>query len=254
MKHNIPRVEVPKNPQGPSDDIRRYSALIYGPSGIGKSTFASRAEGALFLATEPGLQGLTRREIPINSWEELLGAYQAIKANPDCCKVVILDTAENAYKMLENRVKREYGVDHLNMGALGFMKGRGVVDDEFFTLIQDFCRLPSQGFWIIAHGTTEEVPSDDGNYIRACPDLPPAIRPVILGYVSLVLACVYEKGIVEKQEAMLRMVYTGGLKTVMAKDRSGRLPQKFQLKYELMKHYWDDFGKPSTNGQEPGAK
>ena len=34
------------------------SILLYGPSKIGKSTFASQAPNAIFIATEPGLNAL----------------------------------------------------------------------------------------------------------------------------------------------------------------------------------------------------
>jgi hypothetical protein len=34
------------------------TVLVYGQTKIGKSTFCSQADGALFLATEPGLNAL----------------------------------------------------------------------------------------------------------------------------------------------------------------------------------------------------
>ena len=47
----------------PKRSLSDVSILLYGPSKIGKSTFASQAPDAIFLATEPGLNALDHSKI-----------------------------------------------------------------------------------------------------------------------------------------------------------------------------------------------
>ena len=65
---------LPTKKSPPKQDHADLTVLVYGPSKIGKSTGCSRSEGALFLATEPGLNSLDVFQVPIRSWEELLAA------------------------------------------------------------------------------------------------------------------------------------------------------------------------------------
>ena len=49
---------LPTQKTKPKASLFDLTALVYGPSKIGKSTWCSNAEKALFLATEPGLNAL----------------------------------------------------------------------------------------------------------------------------------------------------------------------------------------------------
>ena len=44
--------------------------LIYGPAGVGKSTFFSKFKNHLFLNTDPGIDFIKVRKIPITSWKQ----------------------------------------------------------------------------------------------------------------------------------------------------------------------------------------
>ena len=46
---------LPKTKSKPKHTLSDLTALVYGPSKIGKSTWCSKADDALFLATEPGI-------------------------------------------------------------------------------------------------------------------------------------------------------------------------------------------------------
>jgi RecA-family ATPase len=63
---------LPTTKTPPKRSLSDVSILLYGPSKIGKSTFASQAPDAIFLATEPGLNALEVYQHPITSWPEFL--------------------------------------------------------------------------------------------------------------------------------------------------------------------------------------
>ena len=48
----------------PKPDLADLTVLVYGQTKIGKSTFCAQSEGALFLATEPGLNALDVYQVP----------------------------------------------------------------------------------------------------------------------------------------------------------------------------------------------
>ena len=60
--------------------------VIYGPSGIGKSTLAAQFPDPLFIDTEDSTVELdvARFDKP-SSWEMLLQPVQYVQTNPDCC-------------------------------------------------------------------------------------------------------------------------------------------------------------------------
>ena len=60
---------------------RPLKIVIYGPEGIGKSTFASQFPDPLFIDTEGGTSNLDIRRIKCNkSWNELIAIVKEILA------------------------------------------------------------------------------------------------------------------------------------------------------------------------------
>ena len=56
---------ITKSP--PKHQLADLTVLLYGPSKIGKSTWCAQADGALFLATEPGLNALNVFQVAIRT-------------------------------------------------------------------------------------------------------------------------------------------------------------------------------------------
>ena len=63
---------LPTTKTAAKDNLTDLTVLLYGQTKIGKTTFCSQAESALFLATEPGLNALPAFQVPIPDWETLL--------------------------------------------------------------------------------------------------------------------------------------------------------------------------------------
>jgi hypothetical protein len=82
----------------PKGDLADLSVLVYGRPKAGKSSFCAQADGALFLATEAGLNHLEAYQVPITCWEELLEACAEIAKGEHDFRTVILDTVDNAYR------------------------------------------------------------------------------------------------------------------------------------------------------------
>ena len=69
--------------------------VIYGPEGIGKSTFASQFPEPVFIDTEGSTNSMDVARLPKpTSWQMLLDEIQYIKSHPDVCKTLVIDTID----------------------------------------------------------------------------------------------------------------------------------------------------------------
>ena len=69
--------------------------MIYGPEGIGKSTFAARFPGAVFIDTEGSTNDMDVARLPRpTSWNMLFDEIEYIKTHTDECRTLVIDTID----------------------------------------------------------------------------------------------------------------------------------------------------------------
>jgi hypothetical protein len=69
-------------------------AVIYAKDGVGKSTFCAAAPGAVFIASEDGLDNIDTQAVdPPKNWTELRQAV-AFLTKSDGCKTIVIDTLD----------------------------------------------------------------------------------------------------------------------------------------------------------------
>jgi hypothetical protein len=76
-----------KKPQPPR-------VLIYGVEGIGKSSFAAGAPSPVFIGAEDGTAQLDVSRLPVETWQDILDAVDALGAESHEYKTVVLDTLD----------------------------------------------------------------------------------------------------------------------------------------------------------------
>ena len=103
---------LPTEKTPPKQDLADLTILVFGPSKFGKSTWASGAEGALFLATEPGLNSLDVYQAPVRKWEELFAACAEIAEGKHPFKTIIIDTIDNAYRLCTEYICAKFKIEH----------------------------------------------------------------------------------------------------------------------------------------------
>ena len=87
-------ITLPTQKSKPQFSMSNLSMLLYGAPKIGKSTFCSRAEDALFIATEPGLNHLETYNVRVNSWREFLEVMALIAKGNHPFKTIVIDTVD----------------------------------------------------------------------------------------------------------------------------------------------------------------
>ena len=220
---------LPTTPTPPKQNVTDYSVLLYGASKSGKTTTAAQAEGALFLATEPGLNALQAYQVPITSWEDFLAACSDLAQGQHPFKTVVVDTIDLAYRFCSEHMLKKYSVEHES--DLGYGKGYALVNNEFHRVLTKLAHLP-YGLVLISHAQEIEVETRTGKYMKTVPTLPDKARKMVLGLVDIILYCDIE---VTRDAAghpnARRVLRTKPAQHYEAGDRTGRLPEVIDMDY-----------------------
>jgi hypothetical protein len=220
---------LPTEKTPPKMNISDLTAVVYGPAKIGKSTFCSNADNALFLATEPGLNNLNVYQVGVSSWDELLRVCAEIAAGNHQFKTIIIDTIDNAYKFCEEHICKQLGIQHQSDASYG--KAYGMINGEFQRVLTRLAHMP-YGLYMISHSQEIEVESRTGKYHRIAPTLPDKPRRILLGLADMVLFCDIEMTKNDAGEPVARRVIrTKPTLAYEAGDRTGRLPEVIGLDY-----------------------
>lgn len=220
---------LPKQKTPPKMSLTDLTVLVYGPSKIGKSTWCSGAEGALFLATEAGLNNLEVFQAPIGSWDELLVACKEIAEGQHGFKTIVLDTVDNAYRMCAEHVCQKFKIEHES--DLGYGKGYALINNEFHRVLTKLSLLP-YGLFLISHSQERELETRTGKLTRVVPTLPDKARKIVLGMVDVILFCDLEvTADADGKRVSRRVVRTKPSMHYEAGDRTGRLPEVIDLDF-----------------------
>ncbi|MBI4905141.1 MAG: ATP-binding protein [Acidobacteria bacterium] len=214
----------------PKPNLADLTVMVYGQTKIGKSTFCSQSEGAIFLATEPGLNALDVFQVPIQSWDDLLNTCAEIVEGKHPFKTVIIDTIDNAYKFCTDYIVKKYKIEHES--DLGYGKGYALVNNEFQRVLTKLAFLP-YGLFLISHAKEIEIDSRTGKYTRIVPTLPDKARKIVLGMVDMVLYCDLDPSTGDDgAQVMRRVIRTKPSLYYEAGDRTGRLPETLDLDFQ----------------------
>jgi hypothetical protein len=220
---------LPSAKTAPKPNLADLTVLAYGQTKIGKSTFCSNSESAVFLATEPGLNALDVFQVPIQSWDDLLTACAEITEGKHPFKTVIIDTVDNAYKFCADYILKKFKIEHES--DLGYGKGYALINNEFQRVLTKLAFLPC-GLFLVSHAKEIEVETRTGKYTRVVPTLPDKARKIVLGMVDMVLYCDLEVTVGESgEQRMRRVIRTKPSLYYEAGDRTGRLPETLDLDF-----------------------
>lgn len=143
--------------------------VIYGPEGIGKSTFAAHFPRPLFIDTEGSTSHLDvdRLERP-TSWQMLRQYIKDLKVDPMGYQTLVIDTADWAERLCEESICMANGKGGIE--DFGYGKGYTYVKEEFGRLLNGLSDLIDVGVNVVltAHSIIRkfELPEETGAYDR----------------------------------------------------------------------------------------
>ncbi|MCB2141438.1 ATP-binding protein [bacterium] len=226
----------------PKRSLSDVSILLYGPSKIGKSTFASQAPDAIFLATEPGLNALEVYQQPIRNWGEFLEICAELAKGEHPFKTVVIDTIDILYRLCADHICQKRGLEHESDGSHG--KIYGLIKNEIYRVLTKLAHLP-YGLILISHSQDRDLETRTGTVTRTVPTLSESFRQIVIGLVDLILYCDVQ---VEQAEdgtrKYRRVVRTKPSPNYDAGDRFGCLPEVMDLNFQA---FAKAFEIPKTN-------
>lgn len=174
--------------------------VLYGPEGIGKSTFAAQFPDPVFIDAEGGTKRLDVRRLPRpTSWAMLLDEVKEVRQGGVPCTTLVLDTADWAEALCIRSICTKAKVDSLE--GFGYGKGYVYAKEEFGRLLDQLEEVVATGrnVVVLAHATIAkfEQPDAVGNYDRWQMKTTKQVAPLLREWCDMLLFANY-KTVVEK--------------------------------------------------------
>jgi hypothetical protein len=243
--------------------IKAQKVVLYGPEGIGKSTFASMFPNPLFSDTEGSTTHLdvARFDKP-TSWPMLMSQVEYVKQNKPCSTYVI-DTADWAELLAKQQILgNNPNSDSLATVGGGWGVGYTMLSEEFGRFLNKLQDVVDAGInvVILAHAMMRkfEQPNEIGSYDRWELKLEKKVAPLVKEWADVVLFATYEIYVVNvdnkgaakgknKAQGGSRIMYTSHNPAWDAKNRWG-LAEKVPFEFkEIALHIPEQLNKVVEN-------
>ncbi len=230
--------------------------VVYGPEGIGKSTFASKFPNSIFIDTEGSTKMLDVVRTPKpSSWTMLLEQVKYFKTHPGAVtSTLVIDTADWAEMLCVEHVCATKlppkGKEINGIEDFGYGKGYTYLAEEFGRLLNLLEELIQQGMNVVmtAHAKMRkfEQPDEMGSYDRWEMKLGKNTFPLVKEWADMVLFANYKTYVVNvdnqgaqkgknKAQGGKRVMYTAHHPCWDAKNRHG-LAEELPFDYAEIAH------------------
>lgn len=214
--------------------------VVYGPEGIGKSTFASKFPDPLFIDTEGGTKKLDVRRLPQpTSWAMLMDEVNEVRLGHVPCGTLVIDTADWAERLCIQSIcdKRKVG----GIEDFGYGKGYTYVKEEFGKLLDLLEDVLKQGHNVVvtAHAQISkfELPDEMGQFDRWSMKTSKQVAPLLREWCGMLLFANYKTLVVHdektksnKAQGGKRVMYTTHNSCWDAKNRDD-LPEELPFDF-----------------------
>ncbi|MCC8067011.1 MAG: AAA family ATPase [Clostridiales bacterium] len=238
--------------------------VIYGVEGIGKSTFAAQFPDPVFIDTEDSTKDMdvARFDKP-TSWEMLLSEVRYVISNPDCCRTLVIDTADWAEQMELDALMAKNHWDSIE--TPGYGKGYQYSAEEFGRFLNLLSDVAAKGINVVmtAHAWLKKIeqPDEMGAYDHWEMKTSKKVAPLIREWADMVLFANYKTIVVNvdgqgstkgknKAQGGRRIMYTTHHPCWDAKNRYG-LPDELPLDYAEIASVIEDSGSRNIEAAQP---
>ena len=236
--------------------------LVYGPEGVGKSTFASHFPDPLFIDTEGSTRNLNVKRMPTpTSWPMLIDEVMTV-AQEKMCKTLVIDTLDWAERMCAWDLCQAKGWNGIE--DAGYGKGYTYLAERFGQLLNRLEDVVQAGINVVvtAHAKISkfEQPDEMGTYDRWELKLEKKTAPMAKEWADMILFANYQTIVVKSKDGkskgqggQKRVMYTTHTATWDAKNRDD-LPDKLDFDYGQIAHLFTDASPQKTQVQQSVAE
>ena len=223
--------------------------VIYGPEGIGKSTFAGRFPDPVFIDTEGSTNSMDVARLPkASSWQMLLDQVDYVRTHPAMCRTLIIDTIDWAESMCIRHIcdkHRKSGIEDFGYGS-----GYVYIKEELGKFLNQLSEVVDAGVNVVltAHAQIRkfEQPDELGAYdrweLKLGKKTASQTSPLIKEWADMLLFANYKTfsiavdkdGKKRKAQGGERVMYTSHNACWDAKNRYG-LPDEVPFSYDSIR-------------------
>lgn len=233
----------------------KQKVVIYGPEGIGKSTFASQFPKPLFIDTEGSTNKLDvqRFEEKPSSWSMLKNYVEYVKQHPDICETLVIDTIDWAERLCVESILTEHNKKGIE--DFGYGNGYTYVAEEigrFLNMLQELIDKNICNVVLTAHSQIKkfEQPDETGSYdryeLKLGKKTTSQTSPLVKEWADMILFANYETFAVArdkdgkkfKGQGGERVMYTSHHPCWDAKNRDG-LPDKLPFDFKQIAYLFN---------------
>ena len=246
---------------------RAKKVVVYGPEGIGKSTFASRCPNPVFIDTEGSTNDMDVARLPRpTSWTMLLEEIDYVEKTAGVCKTLVIDTIDWAEQLCVEHICSK----HNKSGIEDFGYGNGYVytKEEFGRFLNRLTDVIEKGINVVltAHAQLRkfEQPDELGAYdrweLKLGKKTSSQTSPLVKEWADMLLFCNYktysiavdDKGKKHKAQGGKRVMYTSHHPCWDAKNRYG-LPDECEFDYGVIAGIIDQITPEAQPQKAPDA-
>ena len=218
--------------------------VVYGPEGIGKTTFASCFPDPIFIDTEGSTARFNLRRTPRpQSWAELMEQVGYFLYNPKTLGTLVIDTGDWAERLCKRHVCAQN--QQKSIEGFGYGKGYVYLAEEYDRLLDSLEELKNRGVHVVlnCHAAIRkfEQPDEMGAYDRWELKLEKKTAPLVKEWADMILFANYKTYVVNvdgqgtakgrnKAQGGVRMMYTTHNPCWDAKNRDS-LPDELPFDY-----------------------
>ncbi len=250
---------------------KQYKAqkvCVYGPEGVGKSTFASKFPDPLFIDTEDSTTNMDVARLPKpSSWTMLRQNVDYVIKNPTICKTLVVDTADWSERLCKESITSIANVKGIE--DFGWGKGYTYLEEEFGRLLNHLQDVIEVGINVVvnAHAIMKKIeqPEEVGGYDHWQMKLEKKTMPLLKEWADMILFANYKVYVINvdnqgaqkgknKAQGGKRVMYTTHSPWWDAKNRHN-LPDELPFEYKAIAHIFENVSSapvqqaPSTTKQ-----
>ena len=239
---SLSRMSLENITTGPKDSPFRI--VVYGVDGIGKTSFAAGADGAIFLPTEKGTEELDVARFPLaENTNDVYDAIQVLMEGEHKFKTLVVDTVDWLEHLMREEVANLNGVDSVD--EIPYGKGKPLVVERmmrFLRALDALYSIKGMNIILLAHTHIKGFrdPQND-EYDRYQLKVFDTVADKIREWADAVMFANYDTTTLKKGEGFRernigasfdkRFLYTQRQAAFDAKNRYN-LPQRMELSWQ----------------------
>lgn len=230
--------------------------VLYGPPGVGKSTFGADSPNPIIVTTEDGVDNLPVDQFPkAVTWAELLENARQVAEGEHEYETIVLDTLNGATRLAgQNICDTVYGGQWVaqkgNGGFQAYGNGWKATSEEMRSLIVSLDKCRDRGMLVILLGHTglhNVRHPTDGEYNKFAPDIDKFVWSRFSEWSDIVLRADYEFIVQRGEKRGTKGRVIGTSTRIMYSVGSAAEDAKCRVGYELPEQLGLDFAEFTVN-------